>query len=151
MAPKTRTLCAFEFDAHNFAAKSMGVMHFLGVKVRCWQKHEPLPLSVYNAHDFAANSVDAPEQARPTKNSSEEARTSQSMLVLKSMIFSWTWEYQSHTINTNWVDTLLRQLGKERVDGKGASRKGICTWNIPKSVLRSKNGLLRVFPKPKWL
>ena len=33
--------------------------------------------------------------------------------------------HQSHTMNTNRVDTLLRQLGEERVDGKGASRKGI--------------------------
>ena len=35
----------------------MGIMHFLGVKIRHRQKHEPLPPSGYNAHDFAANSV----------------------------------------------------------------------------------------------
>ena len=28
-------------------------------------------------------------------------------------------------MNTNYVDTLLRQLGEGRVDGNGASRKGV--------------------------
>ena len=45
--------------------------------------------------------------------------------VSKSVIFSRTLGSWPHAANTNYVYTLLRQLGEEGVDGKDASRKGI--------------------------
>ena len=56
--------------------------------------------------------------------------------------FNMRWDRQIWTLRSNFRlwGTNLRAL-----------RSKIWTWKIQKWVLRSKNGLLRGFPRPKWL